>query len=254
METFWAAPPVSRTITALTFIQSTALYGGVLSGYWVIWVPRLIFQVPPQIWRLALPFFITGPKLSFIFDLYHMYTYGSALETSSVRFSRPGDFVTYLVFVALVIMLTAGYILGGVVFTSALILAMVYTYAQDNRGRKVYFFFVQMPVQYLPYAMLFITLLQQGWPSALSESMGIVAAHAYDFVTHIYPTYGGGRNWLVTPGFVHRFFSNTSSRSYGTASRQPEPRSTGPSTSRGWTSSFQNPWSNRGAGRRLGGN
>lgn len=35
-----------------------------------------------------------------------VYTYGSALETSSSRFSAPGDFFTYLVFVCSVILVS----------------------------------------------------------------------------------------------------------------------------------------------------
>lgn len=35
-----------------------------------------------------------------------MYTYGSALETGSPRFSSPGDFFTYVFFVAFVILVS----------------------------------------------------------------------------------------------------------------------------------------------------
>ncbi|KAJ5081384.1 hypothetical protein NUU61_009648 [Penicillium alfredii] len=255
MDVFWAAPPVSRTLTALTFVQSALVYGGALSGYHVVFLPRNLLKLPPQIWRLASPFLLTGPQISFIFDLYFMYHYGTALETSSPRFSRPGDFLTYVVFVASTILLTAGCYLGGVIFTSALILAFAYTYAQDNRGKKVMFFIVQIPVEYLPWAMLTMTLVMGGWPAALNESMGIVAAHLYDFLTRIYPTFGGGRNYITTPTFMHRLFNTntvpTGNRSYRTAYRTPQPSQA--SSGRGWTSSIQNPWGSRGAGRRLGG-
>lgn len=111
--------------------------------------------------------------------------------------------------------------------------------------------------------MLVITMVLNGWPSALSESMGIVAAHLYDFLTRIYPTFGGGRNYLVTPMAVQRFFSrhtpNAGHRGYGTAfqasASSPASQASQASqpSSRGWTSSIQNPWGGRGAGRRLGG-
>lgn len=91
MDVFWAAPPVSRyvlgvsfclpgsvstdvsslrTITALTLAQSLLVYGGVLSGYYVVFLPHQLFKLPPQIWRLASPFLLTGPQISFLFDLY----------------------------------------------------------------------------------------------------------------------------------------------------------------------------------------
>lgn len=116
-------------------------------------------------------------------------------------------------------------------------------------------YFIQIPMEYLPWTMLVVTLVMGGWSATLGESMGIVAAHAYDFLTRIYPTFGGGRNYLVTPVSVQRFFTkhspNTGSRGYGTAYRPSQAADS--SSSRGWTSSLQNPWGGRGAGRRLGG-
>ncbi|CAI7628444.1 unnamed protein product [Penicillium manginii] len=300
MDAFWAAPPVSRTITALTLAQSILVHGGLLSGYYVVFLPRLLWKLPPQIWRLVSSFMLTGSGISFIFDLYFMYYYGSSLETASPRFTQPEDFFTYLVFVASVILLkrflearkitpasravphsqnkngtacgvgllTSGCLLGNVLFTSALIMAMVYTYSQDNRGRRATFIIVPMPVEYLPFAMLAFTLVMGGPNAALSEGMGIVAAHLYDFITRIYPTFGGGRNWIQPPGFVRRYFrgvtSNPTVRPYGTAFRQPAPQpesstasssSSGGGSGGGWASAFQrtpDAWSGRGAGRRLG--
>ncbi|XHG00453.1 hypothetical protein AWENTII_003905 [Aspergillus wentii] len=223
MDLFWSAPPVTRTLTALTFAQSALVYGGLLSGYHVVFLPRLVFKLLPDAWRLFSPFLLTGPNLSFIFDLYFMFTYGNALETGSARFSSPGDFFTYVCFVATVIMLTAGCLLNNVIFTSALVLAFVYTFAQENRGKKATYFVFQIPVEYLPWAMLAFTLVLSGWPAALRDGTGIVAAHMHDFLTRIYPTFGGGRNYIATPDFVKRFFSaytpREEYRSYGTAYR-----------------------------------
>ncbi|KAB8199882.1 DER1-domain-containing protein [Aspergillus parasiticus] len=241
------------TLTALTFVQSALVYGGLLSGRYVIFRPGLVFKLFPEAWRLLSSFFLTGPRLDFILDLYFMFKYGSALETASPRFSLPGDFFTYVFFVATVITLTAGCLLDDVIFTHALIMAFVYTFAQDNKGRKASFFVVQLPVEFLPWAMLTWTLVLGGWHAAFSESMGIVAAHMYDFFSRIYPTFGGGRNYIVTPTVVRRIFSAhtspTQHRAYGTAYR-PIPEEQNPSQGRG---SFQSPWSSRGPGRRLGG-
>ncbi|EAW12478.1 uncharacterized protein ACLA_008980 [Aspergillus clavatus NRRL 1] len=239
MDRFWAAPPVTRTLVALTFAQSALVYGGLLSGYHVIFIPQLIFKVLPQLWRLGSPFLLTGSGLSFIFDLYFSTT---SCWTGSPRFSSPGDFFTYVFFVAFVIVVT-------------LILAFVYTYAQENRGNKATFFVIQIPIELLPWAMLALTLVLAGWPAALSESMGIVAAHMYDFLTRLYPTFGGGRNYLTTPNFVRRFFAGYAPRggeyqAYGTAYR-PGQQNREPSSS-GWASSFQRTWGGRGPGRRLG--
>ncbi|KAG2412668.1 hypothetical protein HFD88_010225 [Aspergillus terreus] len=259
MDLFWSAPPVARTLTLLTFCQSALIYGGLLSAYHVAFLPRVIFKLLPQVWRLATPFFLTRPQISFIFDLYFLYTYSSRLETGSPRFTGPGDFFTYVIFVASVILpkLTAGCVFNGVFFLHALILAFVYTFAQDNRGTKASFFVIRMPIEFLPWAMLAFTLVMHGWPAAQQEAMGIVAAHMYDFLTRLYPTFGGGRNYITTPSFVRRWFTTgdrAEYRTYGTAYRPSNPdRGSSGGSSGGWTSSFQGTWSQRGPGRRLGG-
>lgn len=152
--------------------------------------------------------------------------------------------------------LTAGFLLNNIIFTHALIIAFVYTFAQDNRGKKVTFFIVTLPVELLPWAMLTLTLVVSGWPAALCEGMGIIAAHLYDFLTRIYPTFGGGKNYIITPGFVKRLFGShvqqEAYRPYGMAYRPGQQPHRG-SASSGWTSSLGSSWSGRGAGRRLGG-
>lgn len=137
-----------------------------------------------------------------------------------------------------------------------MILAFAYTYAQEFQSRMMTFYVIRFPVKYLPWAMLLLTLVSGGWPAVLSEGMGILAAHLYEFLTHLYPLFGGGRNYLSTPGFIRRYFTTRPSFAgsgpyYRADYRQQQPSQ--PSSSRGWTSSLQNPWGGRGAGRRLGG-
>jgi len=254
MDYFWAAPPVSRTITAITFVQSALLYGGILSSYYLFFLPHRLLRFPPEVWRLASPFFITGPGLSFLLDLYFIYTYASGLETTSPRFGSPADFFVYVVFLCLVILLTAGFGLGNYIFTSALSLAFISTWAQDNRGRKVTFFVVTIPAELLPWAVLTVSLLSAGGGAALRDVTGVLAAHLYDFLTRIYPTFGGGRNYITTPRFIRRWFAGvtprTAERGAGTAFRPRQPTE---QSSSGWSSSLGGSWNGRGTGRRLGG-
>jgi Derlin-2/3 len=144
---------------------------------------------------------------------------------------------------------------------TALIMAFAHTYAQDNRGKKVKFFIIEIPVLWLPWAMLTMTLVSQGWGSVKTEFTGILASHLYDFLTRIYPTFGGGRNYIFTPDFVRRYiFRHTpdaARRTYGRAYRPSRPAEAQPDTSdsstRSWTSSQDlGSWGTRGSGRRLG--
>ncbi|KIW76117.1 hypothetical protein Z517_10862 [Fonsecaea pedrosoi CBS 271.37] len=255
MDRFWSTPPVTRTIVAAMFVESALVHSGLVSGMRIVYHTPWLFKFPPELWRLLSSFLLTGGGFSFVFDLYFMYTYASGLELNSPRFTQPGDFFTYIFFVATAILASGGLILGGHVFTQALLLALIYTFAQDNRGKKAHFIILQIPVELLPWAMLTLTLIMGGPQAALQQATGVFAAHLYDFLTRLYPTFQGGRNYIQTPAAVRRYFgadrSSFTHKAYGTSFRpgQPVPQQ----QSRGWTSGFSNSWSGRGAGRRLGG-
>ncbi|KAJ5216506.1 uncharacterized protein N7498_002913 [Penicillium cinerascens] len=260
MDVFWEAPPVSRTITALALVESLLYYSETLSFYNVVFLRGKLFKALPEVWRLVTPFLLTGWSFDFLFDLYFMYHYGSSLEIGSPRFSQPGDFFVYLIFVACTILVSAGLWLQSFIFTQALILAFAHTYAQDNRGKKVKFFVLQIPVLWLPWAILTMTLVRSGWGPVKTQFTGIIASHLYDFLTRIYPTFGGGKNYIFTPAWVRRYiFRHTpdaARRAYGRAyrpSRPADPQPEPDSGTRGWTSSQDlGSWGTRGSGRRLG--
>ncbi|KAL9136606.1 MAG: hypothetical protein Q9175_002198 [Cornicularia normoerica] len=255
MEAYWAAPPVSRTLTALTFGTSLLVYGNIISGSRVLFHLPWIFKFPlPEVWRFVTSFLVTGGGLSMLFDTYFLWTYSSGLEKESGRFSQPGDFFTYIIFLGLVIVATAGFILGGAVFTQALILGIAYTYSQDNRGKKVSFFIITFNVIWLPWAMLLMTFIMAGPDAALKQGAGLLAAHLYDFLTRLYPSFGGGKNYIRTPAVVKRWFGadkpSSQARAYGTAFR-PATQAPGRGTSSGF--GFSSAWGTRGQGQRLGG-
>lgn len=249
---------MTRTLVAAMFVESAFVHGGLISPMRVVYYTPFIFKFPPELWRLVSSFILTGGGFSFVFDLYFTYTYASGLELNSPRFSQPGDFFTYVVFVATTLLVTAGLGLGANIFTQALLLAFIYTFAQDNRGKKAHFIILQIPVELLPWAMLTLTLIMGGPQAALQQFMGVVAAHLYDFLTRLYPTFQGGRNYIQTPAAVKRYFgadrSSFTQKAYGSTYRPGQPTtSQQPPARGGWTSGFSSGWSGRGAGRRLGG-
>lgn len=85
------------------FIESALVYGQILDGYWIVYDTSSLFKLPPQVWRLLSSFILTGGGFSFVFDLYFMWIYGTGLELNSPRFTQPGDFFTYVAFVASII-------------------------------------------------------------------------------------------------------------------------------------------------------
>ncbi len=122
-----------------------------------------------------------------------------------------------------------------------------------------------------------MTLVMGGLNATMIQASGLLAAHLYDFLTRIYPAFGGGRNYIVTPEFVRRWFAGPAgrrgptTRSYGTAfipdtaaragtqqrAQQQPARAASGGLGGGFASGFASGvsglWNNRGPGRRLGG-
>jgi Derlin-2/3 len=147
----------------------------------------------------------------------------------------------------------AGSLFTTYTFLPALSLAYAYTFAQDNPTRQVSFFIVTFDSKYLPFALLFMTFIIDGPDTALAQLSGLLAAHLYDFLTRIWPTFGGGRNYIFTPQIVRRWFTSGAgieNRGFGHAV-QGRARADGAGAGR--STGVSNRWSSAGPGRRLGG-
>lgn len=133
-------------------------------------------------------------------------------------------------------------------------MALAYTATQDQRGVQSNFFFFTVPAQSIPYCMLLASLLMN--PMAIPlQITGILSAHLYDFLSRLWPEFGGGRNILATPSFVSYLVQTprVMQRGYGTAIRQPSAPASGSSTGASTGSVLPDSWKTRGAGKRLGG-
>jgi len=156
-----------------------------------------------------------------------------------------------------------GFFLSGLSFLPSLMLAFAYTFAQENPMSNVSFFIFTIPSKFLPLAMLAMTFVMAGPEGAKHQVTGLLAAHLYDFMTRIWPTFGGGSNLIQTPQLVQQWFGEGQGprtgtvRSHGTAfaaRSQPvgQPSAGAAGGGSAFTSGFSN-WSSRGTGRRLGG-
>ncbi|EFW99976.1 centromere microtubule-binding protein cbf5 [Grosmannia clavigera kw1407] len=205
------------------------------------------FQMPPVSRILATAVFVTSCGV-------YIYSYVSQLEKGNPRFAKQEDLIWYLAFVSTTTLIfdtalgfNSGFYLQG------LILALAYTVTQDQRGIKANFFFVTIPAQLVPYAMMLASLLMVGPAGIMLQLCGLAAAHLYDFLTRIWPEFGGGRNYLTTPAFVSRLLvlaSRTQQQSFGTAIRGA---GTGAATTSGGGGPLPDAWRTRGRGQRLGG-
>ena len=91
-------------------LLSVPTWMGFIDPYYIVFLGYKVFTIRevPQLWRIVTTFVLTGPKFGLIMDPYFLYTYGSQLEMQAARFTGPGDFFVYLIFVAFVILVSLG--------------------------------------------------------------------------------------------------------------------------------------------------
>ncbi|KAG8416877.1 hypothetical protein J3459_013597 [Metarhizium acridum] len=257
LENYWRLPPMSRNIATCAFVMSLGIVLGILPSKYFIYHPFFILRFPPQIWRFATSFLITGSGLGLLFDTYFLYSYLSQMEVGNPRFPRKEDLIWYLVFVCGTILVANHFVgFGFMMFLPALILALSYTVTQDQRGAKVSYMFVTMPAQMMPYAMLAINLLFPGGvQNMILQFHGLFAGHLFDFLSRTWPQYGGGRNLIPTPAILSRIVQATESlfqRGVGGPAR-PAGRTLGGGTGANTSSGpLPDAWRTRGPGQRLG--
>jgi Derlin-2/3 len=70
MDAYWAAPPLARTLTTAIVVTSISVHLGLLSPVWIYFTEDRLFRLPPEIWRLATNFFLSGPQIGIIMDPY----------------------------------------------------------------------------------------------------------------------------------------------------------------------------------------
>ena len=193
---------------------------------------------------------------AYLRNAYAIQQFATAVVASYIpRFVFSPLYMTYLESLLTLRQTVAGYLLEAPILTSALMLAFIYTFAQDNRGQKAHFIILQIPVEFLPWAMLTLTMIMGGPTAALQQGTGVLAAHLYDFLTRLYPTFQGGRNYIQTPNVIKRFFgadqTTVTNKPYGTSIRPGQALPQQPTT--GWGSGLSGSSGGRGQGRRLGG-
>ena len=98
--------------------MSLLIHLSILSFSWVNFQSKAIFSIPiPQLWRLLTSFLITGSGFGLVFDPYFLFTYSKLLETGSPRFAALSDYVTYVLFVAGIILVCISFSFDFILFS-----------------------------------------------------------------------------------------------------------------------------------------
>lgn len=98
----------ARTLATAIVATSISVMFLRLPYGWIMFIPGRLFKFPPEVWRFATAFFLSGPKLELIMDPYFAYQNLSQLEMSNTKFSRKEDLLWYLITVGGFTMVGAG--------------------------------------------------------------------------------------------------------------------------------------------------
>ncbi|TVY20003.1 Derlin-1.2 [Lachnellula arida] len=189
IEIFTHAPPISRTLAAITFTLSVLVYLELLDYSLFNLKLSSLIKLPPELWRIFTSLFITWPNFGIVFD-------------------------TSVVILLLNVLFTY-----GDVFASPLALCFITSTTRDTWDQPMTLLVLKMPSQYFPYALVFLTLIVSSPDVAMIQATGVAAAHLYDFLTGLYPNFGIKRNLISSPGLVKRGFGTQTQveRPYGSA-------------------------------------
>lgn len=140
-------------------------------------------------------------------------------------------------------------------YLSPFILALTYTWAQENVGQPVTFYFFRVKAQFLPMLMLGVSLLMGGLQGFLQDGSGYLAAYLFFYFDTVYPR-TRGRRILATPQFLRNLVP-TAPPQRGSSSGggvhttfRPRDQQQQTASSSGFSSSFSGRF--QGKGHRLG--
>ncbi|OZJ05992.1 hypothetical protein BZG36_01259 [Bifiguratus adelaidae] len=202
-DAFNQIPPVTRWLFASAVVVTGLSVLNIISpNTFIFYLPLIVQRL--QLWRLVTNFVYCGMGLRAAFNLYFIFKYSSDLEQTQFA-GKTADYVWFLLLM-MISQLFFGWWFTFVILSDALIMSLVYLWAQRNRDVTVTFMFgLRFKALYLPFVLTAYDLLLMG--SMGRNVLGIVTAHAYYFLTDVYPASGGPR-LLSTPSFLTRSLPN----------------------------------------------
>ncbi|KAG0271082.1 hypothetical protein BGZ95_001179 [Linnemannia exigua] len=201
MAAYKSVPIVTRTLVTATILFSLGVAFHLVDfGLIFLDWSRIIYKF--HIHRLFTSFVVTGINMSFLFDLYFLFTYGSQLENETFA-GRSADFAWFVIFTCLVSSIVA-YFMGLMVMFQALLLSVIYLWSQANSERIVSFMFgVRFKAVYFPWVLVAYTSIMMGAAIPWEMLTGIASAHTYYFLDSVYPAMGGPK-LIPTPTLLYK--------------------------------------------------
>eukprot|EP00744_Colponema_vietnamica_P009265 GILI01013192.1.p1 GENE.GILI01013192.1~~GILI01013192.1.p1 ORF type:complete len:252 (+),score=58.12 GILI01013192.1:152-907(+) len=162
-----------------------------------------------QVWRLLSSFLFFGSfSFNFVFQMFMLVRHFSSLEKHPSFMNRTADFVFFVAFEAIVLMLIA-YLFPFPILGPSLVFAVIYVWSKREPLQPVSFFSFVFQGFYLPWVLLAFSVLIGN--SVVPDLLGIAVGHLYFFLKDVMPVQYG-KDFLQTPSFLYRFFPVGSTR------------------------------------------
>ncbi|GAA5864184.1 hypothetical protein JCM3774_001249 [Rhodotorula dairenensis] len=243
MDELAKIPPFTRSTVGGILAVTLPVLLQVVSPYRIAFLPdRIAHRF--ELWRLVTPFLYGGGGINLVFSLIMMYR--SLLDLEDGHFARRLADMTWAFILIGLGIIGLNTPLETPFLFSPFMMAVTHLWAQTNATRQVNLYgLITVPAPYFPFAMLGFDLLNGGPAAVLRSFTGMVAAHAYYYLSVIWPSSGGApppalvRSLLAPPQLLINFLGNGPAVPSSFASSSS-------ARAAGWTSGF-------GGGGRAGG-
>jgi Derlin-2/3 len=150
----------------------------ILSPYKLIFVPALVTQ-KFELWRVWSSFFLGSTGLNFVFDFIMLYRSSNSLELNQYE-RRSADYAWQLILATGSIM-ALNLPLGSPVHSRALTLCLLYLSSAlaPSGAQSSIMGLINIPVKYLPYAMIGMDAVTGGTRAAAVSVTGAVVGHLW---------------------------------------------------------------------------
>jgi Derlin-2/3 len=199
-------PMITRTYMLLALLTTTLCALDVVTPFQLYLSFELIVQ-EGQYWRLLTNFFFFGGNfnLNFLFHMFFLVRYSSALEEGSFR-GRTADFFWMLVVGGSLMVCLTPFVQLNFLGES---LAFMMVYVWGRRNTNVHMSLlgsITFSAPYLPYVLLAFSYFLGS--SGLVDIVGIIVGHLYYFLEDVYPRMlTSRRRILKTPWLVEQLFA-----------------------------------------------
>ncbi|GAA6062973.1 hypothetical protein JCM10212_005732 [Sporobolomyces blumeae] len=249
-------PPFTRSTLGLIALVTVPTLLHVVSPYSYAFIPHRV-SANWELHRLVLPFFLGGGGIPVIFNTIMVYRSLKDLEVNHFR-ERLSDMTWAFILMCGAIIGLNTPLMTPILFNPFL-MAIVHLWGQTNQSGSVSLYgLVTVPAPYFSLALLGMDLLQGGPAAVVVSLTGMIAAHAYYYLSVVYPrNYPSSHlasNLFAPPQFLLNLLGNGPSVPSSFAPAGAGAGSTSSASSRGFGTAYR-PTGQAlgGGGQRLGG-